>query len=137
MIATVTRPAQTSTVAPNARRLVVQDSATTPTRALEIWLDAYDAVLPARTRALLDPGHFTSCGAYVESVGVTLTPPGLPARGELEPGELDDYMEGNVRVRVLMGRAERVVVAPSACEPGLSSLNAHYDLLTLRTSEGQ
>jgi hypothetical protein len=68
---------------------------------------------------------------------VTLTPPGLPARGELEPGELDDYMEGNVRVRVLMGRAERVVVAPSACEPGLSSLNAHYDLLTLRTSEGQ
>ena len=122
--------------APNARRLVVQDSAVgPPTRVLEIWLDTHSSILPAQTRLLSRAGHFTSCGAYVQPVGVLLTPPGLPVRSELEPGELDDYMVGSVRNRVLLGRSERVLVAPNDCEPGRSIVNDHFDLLTLRTTE--
>jgi hypothetical protein len=124
------------TWSPTSRRLVVQDSSINPTRILEIWLDASVSVLPARIDLLSEEGHFTSCGAYVEPFAATLTPPGLPVRGELEPGEVDDYSEGIVRTRVLLGRTERVIVAPSSCEPGRSSLNDHFDLLTLRTPEG-
>jgi hypothetical protein len=141
MAVTATTPsvpvsADPNTWVSNARKLVVKDSAASPTRELEIWLDAHSGVIPVRTKRLIGPGHFTSCGAYVEPVGVTLTPPGVPARGELEPGALDDYVDGNVRVRVMLGRTERVVVAPSGCEPGRSTLNDHFDLLTLRTPEG-
>jgi hypothetical protein len=119
----------------DARRLVVQDAETSPTRVLEIWLDVSPSVVSASGELLSDQGHFTSCGAYVEQLAVTLFP-GLPVRGALAPGDLAEYTDGIVRTRVLMGRTERVLVAPSGCEPARSSLNFHFDLLTLRTPEG-
>jgi hypothetical protein len=92
-------------------------------RRLELLMNAERQLVP------LEGGHATRCGAYVEHFGLETT------TGVLAPGEMTERTSAGVRTRVLLGRAERVVVAPAACEPERASLGSRVDLLTVDSLE--
>jgi hypothetical protein len=50
-------------------------------------------------------------------------------------GDLIDGTSGTWRTRVLVGRAERVIVAPSACDPERAAVGDRIDFLKLTTLE--
>jgi hypothetical protein len=99
-------------------------------RRLELFMNARTENRQSDpTFAPLEGGHVTRCGAYVENLGLeTLT-------GVLAAGEMTETTLNGVRTRTLLGRAERVVVAPSTCETARATLGIRYDLLTVVSPE--
>lgn len=100
---------------------------------LEIWLDASQPQVAAVGTAIGRgaPGKNTACGAYVEPASVELP----AAKLVLMPG---DDVEGQVaghRLRVFLGRADDVLVAPDACAPEYASRGVRFDLLILDLSD--
>jgi hypothetical protein len=77
----------------------------------------------------LEASYHTRCGAYVETFGLqTLT-------GVIGAGETSDSTSDGVRTRILLGRAERVLVAPASCEAERASIGTRFDLLTVKSLE--
>jgi hypothetical protein len=77
----------------------------------------------------LEGAHATRCGAYVENLGLET------ATGIIAPGEMSETTSDGVRTRVLLGRAEHVVVAPATCEPARAAIGRRLDLLTVNSLE--
>jgi hypothetical protein len=98
-------------------------------RDLGIWLNVSKSPIEAATLMTGQgaPGRQTGCGAYVEPASLA-----LPAinRG-LAPGEEATLAVPGGTSRVLLGRAEDVLVAREACGPEYSTLGARFDLLIL------
>jgi hypothetical protein len=98
---------------------------------LEIWLNASQPQVTGVGPVLRlgDTGRHTACGAYVESASVEL--PAL--KPVLVAGDEREAEIASRHLRVLLGRAEDVLVAPDACGTEYSSLGARFDLLMLDT----
>jgi hypothetical protein len=92
-------------------------------RRLELLLNAERQLVP------LEGGHATRCGAYVEHFGLETS------TGVLASGDMTDRTSAGIRTRLLLGRAERVVVALAACEPERARLGSRVDLLTVHSLE--
>jgi hypothetical protein len=110
---------------PKARHLTISGA-----RAkLVIWLNASKAQVPAAGSIVRrdQPGRRTACGAYVEPLSVEL--PALKL--VVAPGEEVEAAVSGRHWRVLLGRADDVLVAPDTCGAAYSSLGARFDLLML------
>ncbi len=116
---------------PPAQHLLVQ--AADAGARFELWLNAQAAELPAvgKVTSLGPPGRHTECGAYAEPVSVEL--PALSAT--LLPGEEAKQVVKGKTTRVLLGRADQLLIAPDACAPDFASLGTRFDLLMLDTPE--
>jgi hypothetical protein len=114
---------------PRARHLSISklDNGT----KLEIWLNADkpQVTTVGRVLGLGDGGRHTACGAYVERASVEL----LALKQVLVTGDEREATVANRELRVLLGRAEDVLVAPDACGTEYASLGARFDLLMLDT----
>ena len=112
---------------PHARHLTISklDNAA----KLSIWLNAdKPQVAPVgQVLGLGDAGRRTACGAYVEPASVEL----LASKQVLVAGEESEVTIANRRARVLLGRADDVLVAPDSCGTEYSSLGMRFDLLVL------
>jgi hypothetical protein len=110
--------------------LTIRETSGTFPRRLELLMNARpEHQQPSPTFAPLEGGHATRCGAYVENLGLE-TPSGVQP-----PGEMTETTSGGFRIRVLLGRAERVVVAPPTCETERANLGIRFDLLTAVSPE--
>jgi hypothetical protein len=113
-----------------ARYLTLSALTGDPPIQLELTLGA--AVAPpelAGDAAVIGSGYRTGCGAYALQLG--LIPKG--AVTAIPPGEATEFATGKSSLRVLIGRSERIVVAPTGCEPERAFLGDRLDLLTLTT----
>jgi hypothetical protein len=98
---------------------------------LEMWLNAGQPQVAAvgPVLGLGNTGRRTACGAYVEPASVEL--PQL--KPVLVEGDEREATVASRHLRVLLGRAEDVLVAPDACGTEYASLGARFDLLMLDT----
>ena len=114
---------------PRARRLRI--SKPDNGAKFEMWLNASQPQVTAvgPVLGLGNAGRHTACGAYVESASVEL--PAL--KPVLLPGDEREATVASRHLRVLLGRAEDVLVAPDACGTEYSSLGVRFDLLMLDT----
>jgi hypothetical protein len=98
---------------------------------LEMWLNAGQPQVTAvgPVLGLGNTGRRTACGAYVEPASVEL--PQL--KPVLVEGDEREATIASRHLRVLLGRAEDVLVAPDACGTEYASLGARFDLLMLDT----
>jgi hypothetical protein len=118
----------------STRRLTVLSAGTAPAGSLDMWLGATpSANLPAEVSELTGTGRRTRCGAWVAPLAVRPSPPpGQLVAPFLATGDGFEWTNDGEHRRVLVGRAERVVVAPASCEPERAALFSTFDLLTLR-----
>jgi hypothetical protein len=104
-----------------------------PHRQLELWLNA-SANLPSyvqQASAASGAGYRTPCGGYADPLTVTY---GLEG-AILTVGAVTERKDAGYRRRVLLGRADDMLVAPDACGDEYGALGARFDLLTLEEWE--
>lgn len=129
-IALAVLPSQTSSYGSDdtkARSLTI--SKPDPGIKLELWLNAVQGQLSEVGVAVGQgmAGRRTACGAYVETASVELKEPPMV----LTAGDDREVLVSGKPVRLFLGRAEDVLVAPDACGPEHSSLGVRFDLLKL------
>ncbi len=108
-------------------RLTVTTMGTTPPIQLAIVLGAVNTSPLNVDFEPLGGGYFTRCGAFVEPLG--LRPAG--ADSPFGSGDVFDLPTTGIPLRVMAGRSERTLVAPTSCEPERQALSSRFDWLSL------
>jgi hypothetical protein len=94
--------------------------------ALSFGVDSESTSVRASRSA---PAYVTACGAFVEPLDVAV------AGVTLSTGQEHEQRTASGTTRYLLGRAERVLVAPPGCELERATLGARFDLLMLESPE--
>jgi hypothetical protein len=107
-------------------RLTLTTRDTTPLIQLSIVLGS--SIAPSNVAyESLGGGYFTRCGAFVEPLG--LRPGG--ADTAFGAGEVFELATTGIPLRVMAGRSERTLVAPTSCGAERTVLQARFDWLSL------
>jgi hypothetical protein len=108
------------------KRLTVTTTDATPLIQLSIVMGSLTPP-PNMTFEALGGGYFTRCGAFVEPLG--LRPTG--ADTAFGAGEVFELATTGIPLRVMAGRSERTLVAPTSCGVERTLLQARFDWLSL------
>jgi len=100
---------------------------------MELWLNAVQSQVPevGQVVELEGEGRRTGCGAYADPLSIEV----LPLRSSLLPNEQGKLVNAGRLTRALLGRADRILVAPEICTPEYASLGSRFDLLIVTTPE--